>query len=297
MSVSAKKWLCGLDLRPSSQGAIRWARWLAQRTGADSLAGVHVLEEAHLQAALRYHHLQELTDTAREVAGDVLTRCGATSVMSTVDIVQGVHAEEALEAARDRLGADVIVVGRQAPREGRHVLRLGRVARRLLRTLDSPVVVVPPDYEPSDTPGPVLVGSNLREDTEEAVRFAVDMASRLRVPLVVVHVVPHAEDYGAYYIPEASRKKIAEEHQTQGEAELKAWLHRVGVVAGEALVRQGGIVESLVHVAETRGASLVVTGSRLLSALERVLLTSTASELAATAPCPVAVVPPRVVDT
>src|SRR5690606_35418270 len=85
VSVSAKKWLCGLDLRPSSQGAIRWARWLAQRTGADTLAGVHVLEEAHLQAALRYHHLQELTDTARDVAGDVLTKCGATSVMSTVD--------------------------------------------------------------------------------------------------------------------------------------------------------------------------------------------------------------------
>jgi nucleotide-binding universal stress UspA family protein len=290
------KWLVGLDLRPSSQGAIRWARWLARRTAADSLVGVHVLEEAHLQAALRYHHLAELTDTAREAAANVLADCDATDVLSTVEILQGVHAEGVLQSARESHGADALIVGRQAPREGRRLLRLGRVARRLLRTLDAPVVVVPPDLEPGDAPGPVLACTNLREDTVEAMRFAGDMAARLRVPLVVVYVVPFADDYGAHYIPEASRKKIAQENQTQGEADLKAWLQGCSVAPSEAIVVQGSIVDSVLHIAEARGASLVVSGSRLLSAIERVLLTSIASELAATASCPVAVVPPRLVD-
>ena len=294
VSVSAMKWLVGLDLRPSSQGAIRWARWLTERTGSDSLVGVHVLEEAHLQAALRYHHLSELMDTAREIAAGVLADCGATDAVSTFEILQGVHAERSLEAAREYHYADAIIVGRQAPREGRRILRLGRVARRLLRSLDSPVVVVPPDYEPSDTPGPVVVCTNLREDTVEAMRFAADMAVRLQVPLVALYVVPYADDYGAHYIPEQSRKKIAQENQTQGEADLKAWLSGCGVAVAETVVVQGGIVDCALHLAEARGASLLVSGSRLLSALERVLLTSIASELAASAPCPVAVVPPRV---
>lgn len=296
VSVSAMKWLVGLDLRPSSQGAIRWARWLAQRTGADSLVGVHVLEEAHLQAALRYHHLSELIDTAREVAANVLADSHATDAVRTFEILQGVHAEATLEAAREAHAADAIIVGRLAPREGHRMLRLGRVARRLLRSLESPVVVVPPDYEPTDAPGPVLVCTNLREDTIEATHFAHRMAERLRVPLSVLYVVPYADDYGAHYIPEQSRKKIAQEHQVQGEADLKAWLAGCGVSAAETLVVQGGIVDGALGVAQARNASLLVSGSRLLSALERVLLTSIASELAASAPCPVAVVPPHIVD-
>lgn len=290
------KWIVGLDLRPSSQGAIRFARWLSATSEKDRMVGVHVLEEAHLQAALRYHHLDELMSTAREAAAQVVARCDATSVLETVEIVQGVQAERSLEAAREYHYADAVIVGRQAPREGHRLLRLGRVARRMLRSLDSPVIVVPPDYQVSpsaEAPGPVVVSTNLREDAKEATRFAADMAARLNLPLVVLYIVPYADDYGAHYIPEASRKKIAAENQTEGEAELKSWLSTHGVQGAEGLVVQGGVVESILRVAGERHASLVVSGSRLLSALERLLLTSIGSELAASAPCPVAVVPPR----
>jgi nucleotide-binding universal stress UspA family protein len=205
-----------------------------------------------------------------------------------------VQAERSLEAAREYHYAGALIVGRQAPREGHRLLRLGRVARRLLRSLQSPVIVVPPDFQAPGGAGPIVVSTNLRDDAEEGTRFAADMAARLGRPLVVLHIVPFADDYGAHYIPAASRKKIAAENQVEGEAELKAWLARHGVSGAEGLVVQGGVVESILRVAKERDASLVVSGSRLLSALERLLLTSIGSELAASAPCPVAVVPPRV---
>ncbi len=286
------KWIVGLDLRPQSQGAIRFARWLAESSDKDALVGVHVLEEAHLQPALRYHHLDELMGTAREVAAKVVDECAATKVLGGLEIVQGVHAERSLEAAREYHYCDGIIVGRQAPREGHRLLRLGRVARRLLRSLDSPVIVVPPDYDPP-SPGPVVATTNLREDAEEGIRFAASMAERLKRPLLVLHIVPYADDYGAHYIPEESRKKIAAQKQEEGESSLAAWLAKIGVDAAEEVVVQGGVVERSIEAATQRQASLLVSGSRLLSALERLLLTSIGSELAATAPCPVAVVPPR----
>ena len=293
VSVPGMKWICGLDLRPSSQGAIRFAAWLAQRSNKDALVGVHVLEEAHLQAALRYHHLAELMTTAREAAATIVEKCGASGVMGPLEIVQGVYAERSLEAAREYHYADAIIVGRQAPREGRRLLRLGRVARRLLRSLDSPVIVVPPDYEPEPEPGPVVVSTNLREDATAATSFAADFAARTAAKLVVLHVVPFADDYGAHYIPEESRKRIAAENQREGEAELAKWTAAQGVGHAERLVVQGGVVESILRTAGERSASLVVSGSRLLSVVERLLLTSIGSELAATSPCPVAVIPPR----
>jgi nucleotide-binding universal stress UspA family protein len=287
------KWIVGLDLRPSSQGAIRFARQLSETSEHDAMVGVHVLEEAHLQPALRYHHLDELMATVREVAERVVADCGASAVLEALEIVQGVHAERSLEAAREYHYCDAIIVGRQAPRDGHRLLRLGRVARRLLRSLDSPVVVVPPDYEATDLEGPVVVSTNLREDSEDALRFAADMAERLGCPLVVLHVVPYADDYGAHYIPEESRKKIAADNQREGEADLHGWLEGLGIEDAEELVVQGGVVEQVISVATERGATLLVSGSRVLSVLERLLLTSIGSELAASAPCPVAVVPPR----
>jgi nucleotide-binding universal stress UspA family protein len=154
------------------------------------------------------------------------------------------------------------------------------------------VIVVPPDYEPASSSGPVVVTSNLRDDAVEAVRFAAAMSERLGRPLVVIHVVPYPDDYGAHYIPEASRRKIAADNQREGEQGLHEWLVANKVTAAEEIVVQGGVVERILETVDDRQASLLVTGSRVLSMLERVLLTSIGSELAANGPCPVAVVPP-----
>ncbi len=294
--MHANRWVVGLDLRPSGQGALRFAQWLAGhgKEGRAAFVGIHVLVEAHLQAALRYHHLDELRDGARAQAEQAVDNAGAGDLLEQLHIVQGRNAEQSLEAARVYHHAEGLIVGRQAPREGHHVLRLGRVARRLLRRLEAPVVVVPPDWEPGvvGADGPVVCASNLGHGTSMAARFAAEMAARLGRSLLVVHTVPVPDDYGAHYIPKQSREKIAAAYQAEGEQSLAAWIEQHGIAGATPVVRQGHVIEQILAQCEETEAAMLVTGSRRLSTVERLLLTSVSSDLAASAPCPVAVVPP-----
>ncbi len=167
------------------------------------------------------------------------------------------------------------------------------MARRLLRKLPGPTLVVPPDYDPADNAdGPVMLTTNMSDDAAAAAAFAHRAAERLGRKLVIVHVVPQPDDYAAHYLPEDSLEKMTAEHQAEGEASLAQWANTAGCGDAELIVRQGGVVEELIAVASERSACMIVTGSRRLSTFERVLLTSIGSEIAAVAPCPVAVVPP-----
>lgn len=290
------KWVVGLDLRPYSQGAVRFATWLSKNSKAEegeSLVGVHVLEEEHLRVVLRYHHLDEVTEGALASAKGVLSTAGAGDVIQDVFVVRGVGADQSLAAARVYHHADAIVVGRQAKRDSNRVVRLGRVARRLLRALPSPVVVVPPDVTEDDLgDGPVVVMTNLTDDSVSAAHFGQDMAARLGRSLVLVHVVPLPEEYGAQYLPAGALDKLRKEHQDEGQREMDAWVQKHGLAGVETVCLQGQVVERTVGLCEERKSPLLVCGSRRLNTLERVLLTSVATEACAVATHAVAVVPP-----
>jgi nucleotide-binding universal stress UspA family protein len=301
MPKPGQKWIVGLDLRPRSQGAMNYAAWLAERAGEDSperLVGVHVIEDDHMQAALRYHHYDEVMKAAREATDMCLHKAGLTDAFDEVHVVQGKSAEASLEAARTYHHADGVIIGRYAKSDSIALRRLGRVARRVLRKLGSPVVVVPPDWEKpaSDPPGPVVASCNLRRDSVHGMRVAADTANRLGVPLRLVHVVPMPHDYGAHYLPVESLEKLREDHEREGREGLAQFAKDLGMPNCQQEVRQGSVVEALVDEAKQQGATLLVSGSRRLSSFERLLLTSIGSELAATAPCPVMVVPPSAAD-
>lgn len=288
-----RKWIVGLDLHPSGAGAVRFARWLAETSSAvDSLVGVHVLEESYLRAALKYHHLEEIVDGATALARRELESAGATEHFGSLNVLQGSTPEKSLEAAHTYHATQGLILGRQAAKEGRDIFRLGRVARRMLRSLGGPTLVVPPDYDPAGADGPVVAAISLREDCQSSVRFAVDLAETTGRELVLLHVVPTPDDYAAHYLPEGSLAKMREDNKKDAEAELAQWATANGAPDAKQVVRLGGIVsETVAHATELRACALVV-GSRRLSTFERFLLTSIASELAAMATCPVAVVPP-----
>lgn len=292
-----EKWIVGLDLRPSGKGAIQFAQWLSQASGGGAkMVGIHVLEEAHLQSALRYHHLDELENGANEAADMMIKDAGAEVALADRHIVKGVQASGALKTALAYHLADGLVVGRQAPREGRRLLRLGRTARRLLRMLPSPVVVVPPDYQEPADDGPVVVTTNLRQDASTAMFFGAEFAKLTGRPLVALHIIPEPDSYAAHYIPEESRRKIAEEHEKDAKLHLRQWLTGLGLKADKEEVIAGHVTDTAVDYVEAHKAALLVCGSRRLSTVERLLLTSIGSELAAHASCAVAVVPPMEAD-
>jgi len=286
------KWIVGLDLHPSGVGALRFAKWLAEASD-DALVGIHVLEESYLRAALKYHHLDELVEGATTVARKALEDVGAAAAIESLGVLQGSTPSESLEAAHAHHAAEGLILGRQAKKEGRDIFRLGRVARRLLRRLPGPTFVIPPDYDPAGADGPVVAAVSLQEDCDASVAFALALSKRTSRPLVLLHVVPTPDDYAAHYLPEASLAKMREDNRSEAVAELESWAADRGCADAEKAVSLGGVVSQTVRFATERRATALVAGSRRLSTFERLLLTSIASELAAMATCPVAVVPPR----
>jgi nucleotide-binding universal stress UspA family protein len=287
---AAKKWIVGLDLNEHSGGALRFAAWLADQ-GGDRLVALHVLEEDHLLAALHYHHLDEVQSLARKAADAAIDEAGARGSIASLEVLEGAHAEETLVAARTYHHCDGIIIGRNAPREGVRPVRLGRVARRVLRALPSPVFVVPPDLRTIGA-GPVLVGCDLENDGGSKVEFARDFADRFGRALELVHVSPVPDAYGAQYWPEQTIAKIHADHTRDSEKRLAEWAAANGLAGATRTVRLGSVGDALVELARARDAIAIVTGSRRLSRLERWLLTSTGSDLAGHATCPVAIVPP-----
>lgn len=292
MVPSGKKWIIGLDLGPRSLGALRFATWMVRHSqaGGERLVGVHVLEEAHLQAALRYHHLSEIETNATRTAQEQLAQVGASDVLS-VHIVEGTQAETTLEAACAFHRGNALVIGRNAPRDSANPVRLGRVARRVLRSLDEPVMVVPPDLADAGS-GAVVLAVGLDEDGDAAAAFAQDFATRFGRELVLVRVAALPEHHSAQYLPTETLAKLRTEHQHAAERELATWAEEHGLGEQRRIVLQGAVVDQLVDLAAKERALAIITGSRRLTLFERWLLASTGSELAARAECPVVVVPP-----
>lgn len=282
------RWIVGLDLRPGSEGPTRFARWLLTARPPrphGNAVYVHVLEEEHLRFALRQHHLDEVTAAARTAAERLLASAGASG---EIRVVQGRTADEALEEVRASVGADGVVVGRAAGREGVAIVRLGRVARRMLRTLASPVAVVPPDFRGEDAgDGPVVALSSLRDDAVGACRLAATLAADLGRPLAVCHV---ARAEALPYLPPAAID--LEARRAAGEADLVGWLAAQGIRADATVALVGSPVDRALEWAEGARTPLVVAGSRRLSAVERMVQASAGTALAATSGIPVLVVPP-----
>jgi nucleotide-binding universal stress UspA family protein len=281
------RWIVGLDLRPESEGPARFTRWLVERSraaGGERPVFVHVLEEEHLRHALRVHHLDAVTAAARGAAERLLSRAGAAGELR---IVQGLTAEDALEEARAAADAAGIVVGRAAGREGAAIVRLGRVARRLLRRLASPVVVVPPDLRAEDLgDGPVVALTSLAPDAVPACRLAATLAADLGRPLAICHVA--RAEVLPYLPPEAID---LDGRRASGEEALARWLTAEGLRADRTVVLAGSTVERALEWAEGERAPLLVAGSRHLSTRERLFQTSVGSALASTARIPIVVAP------
>lgn len=290
--TSSTKWIVGLDLGARSVGAIRFAKWLAEN-GGDQLVAVHVIEEQHLQSALRYHHLNEVEQSAVDGAKAAITAAGADASFGLIDVLEGRTAPESLAAAAAYRRANGIVIGRNAAREGASLVRLGRVARKVLRALPASVAVVPPDFDPNTSGrGPVLLACSLDEDATAATSFARDFAARFGRPLELVHVAASPDDHAAQYVPQATLDKLRADTTTSSETQLAAWAKSNGLEAATRVVKLGSKVEQIAAHARVRDAAVIVTGSRRLSGFERLLLASTGSDLAAHASCPVIVVPP-----
>jgi nucleotide-binding universal stress UspA family protein len=287
-SLRGVKWIVGLDLRPRSQGAIKTARWLGAhvRPGVrHRFYGVHVVPQAP-RVSIRDDELDERCETARLQAEATIAEAGATAMFARVDAVAG-SPREVLAAATSFYDADGLVIGRHGPREGGTLVRLGTVARQLVRALPAAVMVVPPDHDPTAHPeGPVLVATDLADDAAAAGRFGLRLAQELGVDLLLVHVLETSQL--AAYLGAAPASPIVQDPEA-----FERWAQAYGLGGARTETAVGDPIERVLELAQAHDASLVVCGSHRLTPTDRLFQASTGTTIAAYADRPVVVVPPE----
>lgn len=281
-----RPWLVALELSPRSSGALQFARWL-RGTLNTRVLGVYVHElwlsglppgeGASIAIAVRNETVRWMTDLDPGKPG---------SPVDEVKVVEEVAAESGLATAAR--GAPGLVVGRRVASDA-NMVRLGRVTRRLLRSLPAPVIVVPPELAVDAFRGPVVLASDFSDASVTAARFAAAFAQRLGRPLVCVHVgEPGWDEPIQEHDPRWADLRGTWKATTERAARAWAGAHCPG---DELVVEFGDPSARLVAVAARLGACLLVVGSGRPGLLERIFMGSTASSVAATASCPVAVVP------
>lgn len=273
------KWIIAVDLGESCEGALGWARWLRTSDADAHLVVAHAVDIATSLAPPRAEVVM------RHVRKFVQTRLPEVEMR----VLEERPPEDALAHALPIHAADALVIGRRAPRDGDAIVRLGAVARRLLRRLPAPVLVCPPDIVGAEVAsGPVLVCVDGEGDAS-ALAFGRALADATGLPLQAITVSPPAHPSGVTYLPTPAH--TVGEDQAH-EAAVRAWLAEQPGEPVELLVASGRVIPSILRVSDEVGASMLVCGSRLLSTTERIFNTSVGTALAATARIPVAVVPP-----
>lgn len=274
-------WVVGLDASERSRGALVFTHWLAGPN--DQTVGVHIFESWS-----RRHLRGEPVCAIRDAVARTI-RDHHIAPPSCIRAIEAVRAEDGLAKAAE--GATALVIGRAARAGERPLNRLGHVARRVLRDLPAPVIVVPPDLSVVAS-GPILLATDLDVATTAAIDFARQLAVRTGRDLEIVHIgMPRHSDLIDELDP--SWATARDEYRAQVTRSLRDWMEVHGLADRRQHLAYGSTVEALEDIVVGCHAAMVVVGSRRLGTTGRIFLGSTASALAGFASCPVAVVPSR----
>ena len=129
----------------------------------------------------------------------------------------------------------------------------------------------------------ILLASDLTVQSRRAEQAAFELARRLQLRLVILHVVWERSSLGMSTIP-------PEVFQPE---ELSRKLEAVGAEEAPEAVRmlvRGNPAEAIVDVANKEGASMIVVGTQRRSAISRAVLGSVAESVMRQSPCPVLLV-------
>ncbi len=286
------RWVVGVDLRPHSHGAINFATWLHahDQTGEAAFEALHVVEnrlfelpEAPARAAL--------LGNAKQATIAALTARKAVDEFDHIAALEADDVTDTLAAAGALASTTGLIIGRRAADKDNRVIRLGKVARRLLRRLDSPVFVVPPDLEHDHIgAGPIVCAVDLDQPSVDVARFGQALGEAIGRKVRLVHVVDGGDPIGMEYLPEGTWNNIHAQTRESGEDALERWRHE-HVLAAYTVLAQGQTVPKLISAARELDACMILCGSRKLSLVERMWSSSVGSALAAASHLPVGVVP------
>ena len=271
--VEIKKVLAAVDFSEWTAPVLRVGAELARRYGAalSALYAERFLPPPYFTES-EIEYVAEFLDRQRQAARqhlhqqvrEILGPTAAQPLFAEAAPVEGI-----LESAR-ATAADLLVLGSHG-RSGLNRLLMGSVAEKVVRQTQIPVLVVKVEAPLSFQR--LLCPVNYTPVAMEALRHAVDRASRSSAELVVISV----EERG-----EAARRH---EHEDQLRALIPQPLQdrcRLRPVA-----RQGEAAEQILHLAAEEHSDLLVIGTQHRPLLEATILGTTSVRVMRHAPCSV----------
>lgn len=260
--------LCAVDFSEQSQHALRWAVALATQRHASLvvLTAVDPLlaEAARVRARLDLAKT-EVEPALRDFTRAVIPEHAVWAPPVAFDVREGEPADVILDAA-GRHAADLVVMGTQGL-GGFRKLILGSTAERVLRRTRTPVLTIPPEPTESviiDGSGArlvlrrILVATDFSPAAAAALKWSVDAAEKLAVPLLLVHVV-HETNVPARWQIYATQSD--EERVADARSRLE---HLVSDFCAaqkcDIVVAVGRPAESIGPIAQEHQAGLIVMG-------------------------------------
>lgn len=144
-------------------------------------------------------------------------------------------------------------------------------------------------------PGKVLLATRLRPEPDPVGQAAARLAEGLGAELVLAYVADElatvAEVHAATGLdPEQLRERMISDIRGAADEYVR---RNLGGASVRTVVEEGDVVERIVAAAAAERADYLVIGTEGRSALQELILGSTANGILRRAPCPVLVVPAR----
>ena len=279
--------IVGLNGSKHAEDALRWAADEARRREAP-LHLVHAVDLDWLVAAAA------ISDVSADPSTDEVldAACSRLSMefpdlRVTAQVTTGSPAHDLVKLS---FGARELVVGGHGTSPS-HV-PLGSVPSALASHAACPVVVVRPYAEQGQSSRPVVVGVDGSAVSARAIDFAMDHASRLGTPLVVLHAwwLEFVDGVIVTTVNSPEWLRARERIDLTVAESLAGRRERYPEV--EVLTRTVSARPAAALIEASRDASLVVVGSRGRGGFAGLLLGSVSREVLMQAAAPVAVVRP-----
>jgi nucleotide-binding universal stress UspA family protein len=144
----------------------------------------------------------------------------------------------------------------------------------------------------------LLVAVDFTPYSEEALRFAAEMAEYLKAKLVVLHVIHDPAEAPGFYAPKGKKKKYlftmedaANEMMDEFLMKMrKAYPKLTPIIKASPLLVVGTPVTRILEIAKKKKAKMIFVGSHGRTGLSKMLVGSKAERVVQLSPIPVVVV-------
>lgn len=272
--------LVGTDGSEGAEAAVRWAARLAASQGAElTVATGFVPVESELPPALVERRTAEAATQLEAWSGPA--RVPGLTVHT---LVERGDPRNVLTVAADRIGADLLVVGRVGSSAGPGPLHLSSVPEYLVHHADHPLAVV--GGVVGEAMGRVLVAVDGSDNAHTALRWVAELVSGTDavVDVVAVETIPA--------ITAESRSGWRDDLLGRLEGEWTEELTDAGVAFEPHALSGIAIADVIVDTAQACGADLIVAGMRGTGGFTGLRLGSVASRLLHKVDRPVVLIPP-----